>query len=43
MKTISAISSFSLSLVLMHLLFGLTVSMVIGGAIGAILITTLFD
>ena len=43
MKTITAISSFSLSLFLMHLLFGLTVSMVTGAAIGAILVTTLFD
>ena len=43
MKTISTISGFSLALVLMHLLFGLTVSMVIGTAIGAILVTTLFD
>ena len=43
MKAISVVSSFSLSLFLMNLLFGLTVSMVIGAAIGAILVTTLFD
>ena len=42
MKTISAISGFSLSLVLMHLLFGLTVSMVIGAAIGSILFGLVF-
>ena len=42
MKTISAISGFSLALVLMHLLFGLTVSMVIGAAICSILFELVF-